>query len=87
MTWEVHWLADAEQALAAIWLAAPNRSIITQAANDIDRTLATNPLGVGESRLSNSRIHFATPLGVLYRVYIDRGLVEVGHVWRFETHA
>jgi len=82
-SWNVLWLPDAEQELAAAWLQAANRLAVTQAALAIDQALALDPENLGESRPAGRRIAFVPPLGLRFRVLRDQSLVEVLHVWRF----
>lgn len=80
----VAWLAAAEQELADIWLAAEDRAAVSQAAALLDRQLANDPSNVGESRPDGRRVHFAAPLGVVFRVHADELRVVVNHVWSFK---
>ena len=50
MSFQVHWVSEAEEELAAIWLGAGDRNAVTEAAHRIDQTLQTNPEEAGESR-------------------------------------
>jgi hypothetical protein len=61
-----------------------NPQAVANAADEIDRVLASNPLGAGESRGGNTRIVIERPLTVLYDVYPDDAMVEVFGVfnWR-----
>jgi hypothetical protein len=61
-----------------------NPQAVANAADVIDRVLASNPLGAGESRGGNTRIVIERPLTVLYDVYPDDAMVEVFGVfnWR-----
>src|SRR5262249_32991483 len=51
-----------EQALSDLWVNAPDRQAVTDAANQIDRDLERNPLSTGESRDGDTRIHIVPPL-------------------------
>lgn len=84
MTWDVEWLPDAEQELAAIWLQATDRQAVTAAADAIDRRLSRDPEQEGESRSQDVRVTFEKPLGVLFHVSVDERRVKVVHVWQFE---
>lgn len=68
MNFSVVWLPSAEQKLAALWTAAADRDAVTAAANQIDADLTRNPLTAGESRMGNTRVHFAPPLAVYFDV-------------------
>jgi hypothetical protein len=84
MTYQVVWLPPALDELAAIWLAAADRTSVTTASHKIDERLATNPLLEGESRDSETeRIAFEPPLQVLARVSPDDCLVWVTAVAPF----
>jgi hypothetical protein len=39
-----------------VWLDAPDRNAVTAAANEVDRLLATDPAGQGESRAACIRV-------------------------------
>src|SRR5262249_46426250 len=64
MNFTVVWDPAAEQELAELWINAPDRNAVTQAANHIDRTLQTDPEQHGESRPDGRRILIVAPLGV-----------------------
>lgn len=86
MKYQVRWLPDAERELGELWLAAPDQSAFSSAANELDRLLAQRPNDLGESREQlHSRIAFVAPLAVLYHVRDDDRLVLVVSVWRFRT--
>jgi hypothetical protein len=84
MKWTVVYRPPAQDELANIWLNSPNRQAVADAADQIDRILASDPLGVGESRGGNTRMLVERPLTVLYDDYPDDALVEVFAVyfWR-----
>jgi plasmid stabilization system protein ParE len=86
MKYDVIWLPDAEQELAEVWLNAPNRNLVSQAAFGIDLSIEADPNNVGESRPNERRIFFVPPLGIIYRVLESPQRVEVIHVWRFNMH-
>ena len=44
------WTPDAENDLAAVWLAAADRAAVTEAARDVELDLQRDPLAIGESR-------------------------------------
>lgn len=79
--YQIDWKREAEQELAAIWLAAPDRNAITFASATIDSILERQPLDVGESRTSSiHRVVFYRPLFVEYSVIEDDKKVIVQHV-------
>lgn len=82
MTWRVEWLPKAIEGLAGIYLVHPNKQLISQAANEIDRALEWHPESEGESR-PIGRILFRFPLGALFYVDHPAHAVYVVHVWRF----
>ena len=81
MRYTVIWLPDAEQELAAIWLAAMDRRVVTQTAHTIDLLLRHDPVTQGESREEDRRILIALPFCVVFRVLEQARRVEVIHVW------
>ena len=68
MSFDVLWSPAAEAQLARFWLAAEDRSALTEAANKIDRLLMEQPEEVGESRTGRNRILFSLPLVAFYEV-------------------
>ena len=86
MTYTVLWDVRAQQELASIWMNAGDaRNLIREAANSIDRALAHDPEGVGESRTTDRRILIASPLAVTYRVLQEDRVVRVFNIWQFKT--
>ena len=79
--WMVVWKPSAEQHLAAIWLAAPDRNAVTAAANQIDRMLAADPENVGQVRYDTVRTLVVPPLGVEFEVVAPDRRVWVLGVW------
>jgi hypothetical protein len=79
----VQWLPNAEQELAAIWMAAPDRDAVTRAAFSIDQRLQANAPDEGESRSDGVRVLLVAPLGVLFGVVEQTSLVLVAHVWQY----
>jgi hypothetical protein len=67
MKYLVRWLPAAEEELAALWLNSLKRSSVTHAAHQLDLQLQDSPAELGESRPGGLRIHFAPPLGTLFR--------------------
>jgi hypothetical protein len=82
--YQVEWLENALDQLAAIWMLADAalRQAITAATNQIDQLLANDPHNVGESRPGGRRVLLVAPLGVTYR--IDGQQVTVLRVWLFQ---
>jgi hypothetical protein len=82
MIYTVIWQPDTENDLADEWLNAPDRAVVTQAANQIDAQLKADPYANSESRSGNSRVMFVPPLGVAYDVSDDDCLVIVAVLHR-----
>lgn len=80
---QVIWVQDALDELAAVWLRADTgvRRSITLAARQIDVNLARDPQAQGESREDQARILFAHPLVVTFDVDLGQSTVRVLHVW------
>jgi hypothetical protein len=72
----------AEQRLAEIWNAGPDRQDIADAANGAEDQLHRNPLGRGESRSGDARIMFLRPLSFLFRVDVQNRIVQIVEVKR-----
>lgn len=81
----VEWIETALNEATNLWLAANSalRQEISDAMNDIDRRLARNPSGEGESRPGGRRIHFQFPLALFFRIEPSGDVVTVLHVWRY----
>jgi hypothetical protein len=81
MRFTVIYTGPAEQDLAAASLAG-DRGAVADAADRIDRLLATDPLRTGESRVSSvSRVGYVTPLGFTFYVVVDDAVVYVTAIW------
>ncbi len=85
MKWTVLWKPSAENALSNIWVAAPDKSAVTKAANHLDARLRSDPLNTGESRAANERVEFDSPLGILFSVDSLGNTVHVLRVWRVSS--
>jgi len=83
--WTVLWGSGAENDLAQIWVNASHRQSVTDAANEVDRLLAIDPLDTGESREEGRRILLVPPLGVTFNVLPDDRIVRVLDVWRLDS--
>jgi hypothetical protein len=68
MNYLVDWSDDAIDALAAIYVAAPNKQAVTDAQAQIDHALATNPLGHGTIVSEGLYAVHVPPLRVLFEV-------------------
>lgn len=83
MRYNVRWLKSAEQSLAECWLTASNRAEVTAAADQIDESLAVDPLSFGESRMGITRLAIVPPLTVLFDVDTGAHSVTVWDLWRW----
>ena len=82
MKYRVAWTEPAEEELAAVWLAATDRSAVTKMTNYYERLLSFDPLNVGESRESSlSRIVYSSLLGLYFEVIPDDEKVLIHSVW------
>ena len=84
MTYTVLWSPDAENDLAAIWLAAKDRADITDASDQIDALLRQDAHLQGEARHGRLRILFIPPLAIDFEVIQDDRIARVLTVWRPE---
>ena len=82
MTYTVIWSVSALDELARLWNNASDRRDVTDAANQIDRMLRSNPYLHSESREGNLRIVFVPPLAVLFEVNDGDRKAVVRAVWR-----
>ena len=73
----VVWVRSARDELAELWMNAPNRNAVTNAAQDIDRQLAEDAPIQGVELREGLRSLFATPLNVIFSVREDDRIVEV----------
>ena len=84
MKYSVRWTRKARlEQLAQVWLDAPDRNAVTAAANEVDRLLAADPAGIGESRAAGLRALIVEPLMVGYMIDEDDGRVIVFSVRYF----
>lgn len=73
---------DAEQDLAAAWLAAADRNAVTTTVHLLEQDLQLDPLRVGESRTSSvNRVGYRSPLGFTFVVVVDDTTVFVTAIW------
>jgi hypothetical protein len=81
----VEWSLVGENQLASVWLAAPDRAVVSRSAANIDHHLKRRPLLMGESRSSSvERVIFDPPLAVEYTVIEEDKKVIVQSVWWWE---
>jgi hypothetical protein len=82
MTWTVEWLPSAQNDLATLWTAGPDRAAVTAAADIIDARLERDPYALSESRTGTTRVMLVSPLGVAFDVReLDKHVIVWG-VWR-----
>lgn len=82
MKYTVIWTTQAEQHLAAVWLAASDRNAVTIAAHELEQDLQRDPIRLGESRRSGiDRVELRPPLGISFTVVADDLTVYVTAVW------
>lgn len=79
----VFWTKKAEEQLALIWAAAPDRTAVADFADAMDRALAMEPQDVGESRADGYRIDFRGGLAIIFIVSESDRTVSVVSAWRF----
>ena len=84
MKYTVVWKQAAEDELAQLWNEAADRDAVRQAADRMEKLLATQPLALGESRTGSMRIAFESPLGMFFDVSEQDRLVSVVRVWRVD---
>jgi hypothetical protein len=82
MKWTVVWTKDAEDELAALWIAALDQGTLTAAADVIEAHLRRNPYANSESRVERARVMIESPLAVAYDLSDDDCMVTVWAVWR-----
>ena len=81
MKYEVIWKSTAIAELAEIWNRADDRAAMTEAADELDESLQSQPFEVGESRFDNFRIAFQEPIGIIFEVIESKQQVFVLRVW------
>jgi hypothetical protein len=81
MRYTVLWTPSAEQDLAAVWTASPDRDAVTAAPNEIDRVLADDPDQQGTVNFDTVRTLVVEPLGVDFDVVEPDRIVYVLAVW------
>jgi hypothetical protein len=84
MTYRAFWSPEAELQLESILADPASREKLAAIAHDIDRALAIDPVGFGESRSGSIRVGFILPLAVQYDLLDDVATVIVEDVFRTE---
>lgn len=80
MRYTVTWHPEARDELARIWLEAVNRPAVSDAANEIDRTLTEAPESRGQE-FYGDRLLVAVPLAVTFAVSPKDRQVMILQVW------
>jgi hypothetical protein len=83
MKYTVIWQPDAEDALADLWNAGPDRAAISAAADTIDQILSDDAFRKGQLAQADSRILICRPLAVYFTMLDDDRQVSVYAVWRW----
>jgi hypothetical protein len=78
--YRVTWGPEAGDDLADLWTAVPNRQAVTDAADEIDRLLASDPLGFGSAVAEGLRKLSVPTLTVYFSVNQDDVHVEVSNL-------
>ena len=86
MNYRVFWYPDAQRLLDALLESAEDHERIAGAAQEMDRQLAADPFGFGESRYERMRIGFVRPLAVHFEILRDVSTVIVYNVWRTDRN-
>jgi hypothetical protein len=81
----VNWMLGAQNHLAQLWIEAPDRDVVTAAANRIDRELAEDPDIKGRPLREGLRSFDVSPLRVLYLVKEMDRIVDVVSVRRIDS--
>jgi hypothetical protein len=80
----VVWHQEIEGNLLNLWMAAPDKNEVTQAADAIDAVLAKNPEFTGEMIVPGIRQIIMPPLAALFVVRPDDRIVEVVGIRRVD---
>lgn len=82
MRYTVHWTENVLDELAALWMAATDRTAVTTATHRLEQDLARDPYGRGFARNSSvNRTATDFPLGIDYEIIEDDKLVRIVRVW------
>ncbi len=83
--YESIWMPRAENHLAELWMAAPDRNAVTHAASAIDADLEVLPNSVGKQVFDTVREHSNAVLSVEFEVVEENRYVYVLDVWGTKT--
>ena len=81
MRFTIVYIPIAQQELADVWMASPDRNGVTLASNRIDQILAVDPESKGDYLYDTARALIVSPLGVEFEVDVDDGQVRILSVW------
>lgn len=81
MNYTVVWRPQAEQELAQLWLAAPDRARVTAAVHRIEQLLGDDALHQGRWLYGTTRVLIDPPIAVAYEVIEDDKRANVLAVW------
>lgn len=73
----VLWVESAEQELASIWMALPNRNKVTEATHEIDHALKRDALSEGVELCEGLYAIERGPLRVIFEILPDDKIVRV----------
>lgn len=85
MIYTVTWKPEAERRLAELWLAASDRQLLADAANNIERTLRQLGKRAGDLLSEPYRVITAPPLRAVFTAQAEDHVVNVIAVWRHES--
>ncbi len=77
MKFTVIWKATAETQLAELWMTAGDRTLVREAATEIESALRSDPASFGESRDAQTRVAVVAPLVVHFEVHEEGRRVVV----------
>jgi hypothetical protein len=80
MSYAVIWTPEAEDQLAAVWMAAANPGAVTRAVERAKLLLANDPLNCGTD-FYGDRLLTSVPLHIVYVVHPPARAVTVTMVW------
>jgi len=66
VSFRVDWRPAAERHLAQLWVDAPDRQAVTDAADWLEAEMTRDPMNLGESRDGQRRMAFRGPLGISF---------------------
>jgi len=85
MIFTVLWQPTAEDS-PEVWLIAPDKQAVTDAANQIDAWLRSDPDQRGDPFGAQRRVLMVPPLGVIFEISEADRIVRVLMVWYIPRH-